>query len=60
MEPDQREIGRVMRAARHSTGRTLRGVAADLGISPAYLSDLELGRRQWRKTLMDQFMAALR
>lgn len=45
--PDDREIGRKMRRRRIEVGLSLRALAARLGLSPAYLSDLETGRRRW-------------
>jgi predicted transcriptional regulator len=33
---------------------TLRWAAGAMDITPSYLSDLELGRRQWRKEMIDR------
>lgn len=44
-EMDWRDLGRRVRAAREKAGLSLRSVAARVGCSPAYLSDLEHGRR---------------
>jgi AcrR family transcriptional regulator len=42
-EPHER-VGRAVRSAREARGRTLRGTAAELGVSPATLSAVEHGR----------------
>lgn len=52
---DQAAIGAKMRALRTKNGITLREMAGRLGFSPAYISDLERGRRQWREELMRDF-----
>uniref|UniRef100_A0A6H2A1V0 Putative DNA binding, helix-turn-helix domain containing protein n=1 Tax=viral metagenome TaxID=1070528 RepID=A0A6H2A1V0_9ZZZZ len=38
-------LGRVLRARRRALGLSLREVARDADMSPAHLSDMELGRR---------------
>lgn len=38
-------FGKFIRARRESIGKSLRGAAADLGIAPPYMSDLENDRR---------------
>ena len=38
-------FGKFIRAMRESIGKSLRGAAADLGIAPPYMSDLENDRR---------------
>jgi len=53
-EPDHRAIGQRMRTLRERAGMTLRRVAGAMEITPSYLCDLELGRRQWRKELIDR------
>lgn len=40
-------------------GATLRGVARLMKISPAYLSDLERGKRDWNANRVGKFEAAL-
>lgn len=47
VEVDERAIGLLMRAGRERCELSLRAAARKLGISAAYLSDLELGRRHW-------------
>ena len=39
------EFGKYLENKRKSNGLTLRGLAAELEIAPAYLSDIEKGRR---------------
>lgn len=39
------DFGKFIAEKRKSLGLTLRGTAAELGIAPAYLSDIEKGRR---------------
>lgn len=44
MTEQQERTGRAVRTAREASGRTLRGTAAALGVSPATLSAVEHGR----------------
>lgn len=37
--------GAYIREVREASGQSLRHVARKIGVSPAYLSDMELGRR---------------
>ena len=46
-EPDLRRLGATVRAARLRHGWTLRQLAKQARATPAYLSDLERGRRSW-------------
>lgn len=39
------EFGKFIEARRKSLGITLRGLAAELGIAPAFMSDIEKGNR---------------
>jgi transcriptional regulator with XRE-family HTH domain len=48
-----------MRRLRLASGKSLREVADQMGISPAYLSDLERGNRQWNGDLAGRFLAAV-
>lgn len=48
-----------MRIKREKSGKSLRETAALMEISPAYLSDLELGRRWWNADLIARYKAAL-
>lgn len=47
-EADWLAIGATMRARREKLGLSLRGVCRAVGLTPAYLSDMERGRRAWR------------
>ena len=59
-EPDQKTIGSMLRAKRISKGRSLRVVADLMRKSAPYISDLELGRRQWNSGLIADFEKALK
>lgn len=52
---DDRVVGAYMRNLRKGIPMTLRGMARQLGFSPAYLSDLELGRRRWTTKLRQAY-----
>lgn len=54
-EPDHQQIGREMRARRMVAGLSLRAVAQEMGVSAAYLSDLELGHRAWNSKITQAF-----
>lgn len=41
------ETGKEARLQRTKRGVSLRRLAKEMGITPSYLSDLELGRRHW-------------
>ena len=59
LEPDNKAIGIAMRQKRQAAGLSGREVARLLRFSPAYISDLELGRRAWSKTLRTRYLEAL-
>lgn len=40
-----REVGKLLRLRREKDNRSLRSLARELGLSAAYLSDMEVGRR---------------
>lgn len=46
-ETDDEKAGAQIRKMREENGITLRRLAVALGISAAFLSDMELGRRGW-------------
>jgi transcriptional regulator with XRE-family HTH domain len=48
-----RAFGIDVRAMRATVGIGLREFAKDLGISAAYLCDLELGRRVWTEKIIN-------
>lgn len=58
-EIDHRATGAAMRARREKSGKSLREVSAKMGISAAYLSDLERGFRNWTVTKAMAFERAL-
>lgn len=45
MEEDKLSFGSFVRAKRESLGKSLRSVAAEIDMAPAYLSDVEKGNR---------------
>jgi predicted transcriptional regulator len=51
--------GKLLREMREAVGLQQRDVAARMGISASYLSDLELGRRQWHTQLVDRYVDAV-
>ena len=57
---DHRPLGAEMRRRREAKGFALREVARRLGISAPFLSDLELGRRNWTEELRDSFLKAIK
>lgn len=48
-----------MRAMRKASNKSLRQVARVIGLSPAYVSDLELGRRGWADSLVERYKKAV-
>ena len=46
-KPDSAEAGKIIRLSREKSGISLRRLAYEMGISPPFLSDMELGRRGW-------------
>lgn len=52
-------IGQQMREERKNAGLSLRTVAKRLGVSAAYVSDLELGRRNWSLHRVTDYQNAL-
>ncbi|MDP2774762.1 MAG: helix-turn-helix transcriptional regulator [Nocardioides sp.] len=60
VEPLWREaVGRELRDARHSDGRTLAGVAAEAGVSTQYLSEVERGRKEPSSEVLSAVAGAL-
>jgi len=57
---DCEATGGIMRTMRETAEVSLRSVAKTMGITPAYLSDLERGRRAWNDKLCKRFQEALR
>lgn len=58
-EPDRVALGKSMRKLREAAGKQQNEVARAMGISPAYLSDMELGRRDWSADTINAFRKAL-
>jgi transcriptional regulator with XRE-family HTH domain len=56
---DHQATGQLARDARCAMGAPLREIARRLNCSAAYLSDLELGRRNWTQDKLSAFSAAL-
>ncbi len=59
-EWDHARIGAEMRKARMAAGISGRQMAARMTASPAYVSDLELGRRCWTPEKLRWYMDAMR
>lgn len=59
LDHHRRCLGAGFRANRESAGVSLRRTASLLGISSAYLSDLERGHRKWSKELMQRYAEVL-
>jgi predicted transcriptional regulator len=56
---DNRETGDVLKKARKTSRITQKAMAKALGISAAYLCDLEHGRRHWSSEMVHAFKAQL-
>ncbi len=59
-EIDHKKTGELARADRERAGLSLRMVAKRMGFTPPYISDLELGRRNWSTELVEAFNAAIK
>jgi len=57
--PDQKKVGADLRLKRKRARVSLRTMAEWLDFSPSYISDLELGRRNWTDTLKLNYEIAL-
>lgn len=58
-EIDHASTGAKARELRISKKKSLRSVAIKLRFSPAFLSDLERGRRNWNAELLKRYTRAL-
>lgn len=47
-EINHAECGKLIRAKREKLGMSLRRLAKEMGVTAPFLSDLELGRRNWK------------
>jgi predicted transcriptional regulator len=54
------ETGKKMRQLRTDADISLREVARRLGISGAYLSDMEQGKRNWTNAKVEMFLGAVK
>ena len=54
------QAGEMIRELRERKGISLRAVADELGLSAPFISDLELGRRNWSKDRFNEVEAAIR
>ena len=59
MNEDERACGKFIEARRKELGITLRGFASMLSIAPAYMSDIEKGRRYPPEKKLDEIAHAL-
>ena len=59
MEQPFMTFGAYVRQRREALGKTMRALAMELDISPAYLSDIEKGNRSAPERYLDKFAAAL-
>lgn len=59
MEIDSKATGKLARDARIKQGISLRKMAGRMGFSSAFLSDLELGRRNWTEEHVQTFNQVL-
>ena len=58
-ETDQVATGENARKFRKEQGLSLKAVASRMGITSAYLSDLERGRRNWNEKIIIEFCRAM-
>jgi transcriptional regulator with XRE-family HTH domain len=56
---DNIATGKMARIARENKNHSLRAIAKRLGFSASYLSDLELGRRNWTEEVARKFTEAI-
>lgn len=57
---DQKAMGSKMRGLREKAGVSGRDIAHRLGYSASYISDLELGRRNWSSEKIADYKEALK
>ena len=55
---DSFKVGALMREIRSNKGYSLYDIARRMEFTPPYISDLELGKRQWRQDLVDRYLEA--
>lgn len=57
---EDREIGAALQKERIDSGISLRTLGGRLGLSAAYLSDLEHGKRRWNADRVSRFREGLK
>lgn len=57
---DEKSFGKFIREKREAQGETVRGLAAKLEMTPAYLSDIEKGNRYAPKKYFDKIITELK
>lgn len=60
LQPDNLVTGQRARSLRIGLSKSLKEMAALMGISFQHLSGLELGQRQWTSKMVDKFNTAIR
>lgn len=60
MKIEKIEFGAYVKEQREKLGKTLRSFASEVGISPAYLSDIENGNRRAPEKYLEKFAQALK
>lgn len=58
-DTNERTFGQFVKACREDKGLSVRGFAAQIGCSPAYLSDIEKGNRYAPKKYLDEIFKVL-
>ncbi len=59
LEFDHKAVGAELRHIRKMKGMSLRGAASRMSLTASYISDLELGRRNWNETLISRYEEAM-
>lgn len=59
MKTEKVAFGTYVKERREKLGKTLRSFASEVGISPAYLSDIENGNRRAPEKFLEKFAQAL-
>lgn len=57
--PNHQKIGKSVRKQREQLKRSQGEVANAIGVTTAYISDLELGKRNWTEELFNKVVKAL-
>lgn len=58
-ECDMKHFGKLMRQHRVLAGISLRKMAAAVGITPSFLSNLENGKRRWTLSVINKIESVL-